>query len=163
MNSNLSYLDTLKAMNGNLVALCSCPSQYITPNTDSSPEEFPVGKNQKMIISNKTGLGVPNKCYGYGVVRAIDLENSVMFLLTSVPKVTVETSVNTVICGGSIGVPLKFYLNSCQAHESEGTDIPFVITSNTKTTSKLHTASKRQFIPNRISHVVLDNCVMENP
>jgi hypothetical protein len=157
MSSRLSYTDTLKAMAGNLVALCACPAENIIVTGS---------KKLEIRSRNRTGLGIPNICYGYGIVRAIDLDKSTIFILTPLDPAFLEAKVNSLICGGSIGMPVQFYLGSADMDLDESAassgrrrEVPYVMTT-TKTSSKLHKRAKRQFVPNRVAHTVLKNCIM---
>ena len=141
MHSDLSYDEILLAMNGNLVALCEVNASDIS----DSP---------KMLVKAER---FPNKFFGYGIVRAINRVNKLLYIITPVPEELLLDQVNCIITAGSIGLPLELYLHGL--NQKEDGQLPYV-EHKSQASSKLNEAAKRQFIPNRVAHSALKTCLM---
>lgn len=88
--------DVLDALNGSIVGLC-CREDGIASSTQSQ---------------NRSG--VPNlHCVGLGIIRSIDRERKLFFVLTPVHQ-SILSSV-TVFVGGSIGLPLELVFRGTNA------------------------------------------------
>jgi len=145
-SSNFSLPQVLDILNGNLVALCGYPEDARSRILVKTEDDFQLMRFEKGGVAE-----IPIQFFGYGIARGIDVKEKKIFILTPVSLEVLANSVNCVLGAGTIGMPASFY----------GSHGP---TSSTSTRSvpgnRLHSSSKRQFVPNRASRSVLTNCLL---
>jgi len=143
LNSSLTYDEILDSINGNLVALCEIAESTLQTTND----------NKKFIA--KAGNHT-NRCFGYGIVRAVDKKSGTLFIISPVQETDLLLKVNVIFSAGGVGLPIHLYMQSTTDFFS---DAPYVMNRN-EGTSTLHTAAKKFFVPKRVTHNVLKNCLL---
>lgn len=146
IDSDLSYNGILTTMNGNLVALCEMPDANF---------ETVEGTQRKFIAKAKK---YTNNCLGYGIVRAVDRQGGTLYVVTPVNETDILLKVNVILAGGTVGLPVHFYANPAGANNSS-VEVPYLM-NRSEGTSTLHSAAKKFFVPKRVTHSVLKNCVL---
>jgi hypothetical protein len=81
-----------------------------------------------------------NSCFGYGVVRGMDVPSGLLFVVTPVEQSILTTKVNAIISAGAVGLPIQFYVHG--AHSES--DLPY-ISKKGSSTSKLDSVAKKHF------------------
>lgn len=156
INSDLSYSEILDTLNGNLVAICEMSDNLFIPLKEASQKKF----------IQKASL-FTNNCLGYGIVRAIDKENELLYIVTPISESEILLRGNVILAAGAVGLPIHFYVgqgqgsalrNSLGAGASAG-ESPYLMSRN-EGTSTLHTAAKKYFVPRKVTHNVLKNCFL---
>lgn len=145
VSSHLSYNEILDTINGNLVALCEMENSLFQA-TENSCKKF----------ITQAGM-FTNNCFGYGLIRAIDKQSEVLYLITPVQETDILTNVNVIISAGGIGIPVYLYVHKTQSNNDS--EMPYVM-NRKEGTSTLHTAAKKVFTPKRVTHKVLRNCLL---
>jgi hypothetical protein len=145
MNSTLGYDEILATLKGNLVALCE-----MSDSTFESVE----GSDKKFI---RNAGNYSNKFLGYGIVRAIHKKSEMLYLLTTLQNPEAISKVNVILGAGAVGLPVQFYVSNNKGKKVS--ELPYVIDRN-EGTSTLHTAAKKFFVPKRVVHPVLKNCLL---
>ena len=90
--------ETLTALNGSIVALCSDMRKF-------QPNKYLVN-----LLRNPE----PIKCVGYGLVRAIDKANGLIYIIATESSEDIATQVNTILMG-PIQVPIQIFLDTPRA------------------------------------------------
>lgn len=143
MNSNLSYDDIISTLNGNLVALCEM--------SDSLFETVP-GTNRKFI---RKATNYSNNFIGYGIVRAVDKKTEVLYIVTTIQEADLILKANVVLSAGAVGLPLHLYVPKDKAVDH----LPYVA-HRIQGASTLHAPARKFFVPKRVVHPVLKNCLL---
>ncbi|CAL8101043.1 unnamed protein product [Orchesella dallaii] len=144
MNSSLTYDEILSSINGTLVAFCEI-SESLLQSVDGLERKF---------ITNAGSF--TNNCLGYGIVRAIDKQSDTLYVITSLQESDILLKVNVVLAAGNVGLPVHFYVSPSGAQTKE---LPYVM-NRTGENSTLHAAAKKFFVPKRVTHTVLKNCLL---
>ncbi|ODN05731.1 Polynucleotide 5'-hydroxyl-kinase NOL9 [Orchesella cincta] len=147
MNSNLRYDEILSSMNGTLVAFCQIAESLL---------ESVDGADKKYIA--KAG-NYTNNCLGYGIVRAIDKQSDTLYVITSLQETDILLKVNVLLAAGNVGLPVHFYISPGAGSSKQTQELPYVMDRN-KENSTLHAAAKKFFVPKRVTHTVLKNCLL---
>lgn len=150
-NMNMAEHQVLDALKGNLVALCKYPDEFLNQAVfeGANPEH-----SLRLIQFQNRLPDAVIEWLGYGIVRAIDLEEKKIYVLTPLDPKVIRTSVNCVILAGSIGLP-----NSLLC-DQEGTNDPSPYALNDVHRNKLHESSRKQFIPKRAARSALSNSLL---
>jgi hypothetical protein len=149
MNSALNFEGMIKAILGNLVALCGIPEEcLVTANAQDSADTI------RARFYNQCHL-LPNTFYGYGVIRAYDAEAKILHVVTPADIVVLKENVNCIIVAGTIGLPTEFYT----AGSGTNYETPYVLNLQ-GTQSRLNVAGKKYFAPKKVTHSVLKGSLL---